>query len=515
MKFAPSSAEETNYDDTNFMVNNGSDSSDKLDDSRGSTDSESRDSSIQGEDSKDEVQEMTSRPSSCCSLVLSVVKNTFSAILLGFCIVVVSAAFFQKQTSATGEYGLHPVIAFCIFWVLLLWLALMEGGLNVMVGLQPVDKDLYSATHKQTYGCTRVAHKGNNIDRFIVGRQYLDLMVVFLTNFMVSAIDDANVLSLPEAVSDVFLASGVAVILVTIVIGQLVAQINSASCMLDFVNNYVMLFTTYAALTVEASGILHSVYLIQIVVSKIAGKSTTTGNEDRPVVHKCFFWIRVVFSVSLLLGALVITFKALFEGSTTMWEGVPAYASVLILVVLILVVGMMEGLQIAFMSVIHMPEEEVEAHPVVKRNCELVFQGQKLQAFLVGRQIFQTIIMFVIARITTLDPETPDENIFGANDGVQQFFNTGILGALISTIVASLSWRVLASSFPLAFLSNPFGRPIIQLCLLVESTGICSIAWSLATLHRKVAGLKEDSYYLDNTAKDTEVKEDNTDGEEV
>jgi Silicon transporter len=40
-----------------------------------------------------------------------------------------------------------------------------------------------------------------------------------------------------------------------------------------------------------------------------------------------------------------------------------------------------------------------------------------------------------------------DPNIFGVSDGVRTFFNTGLLVALITTIVASLTWRVIASSF--------------------------------------------------------------------
>jgi Silicon transporter len=56
--------------------------------------------------------------------------------------------------------------------------------------------------------------------------------------------------------------------------------------------------------------------------------------------------------------------------------------------------------------------------------------------------------MFVIAQITNLAVKVgEDPNIFGVSDGVRTFFNTGLLVALITTIVASLTWRVIASSF--------------------------------------------------------------------
>ena len=421
-----------------------------------------------------------------------ILKNIFSGALLSFCIVVLSAAIFEKQTTATAVYNLHPAVAFIVFWVLLLWLALMEGGLNIMVGLKPVNKALYAESHPLALGCTRLVHKGDNLDRFIVGRQYLDLSIVFTTNFMVSAIANASVLGLSQSICGVFLSSGLAVILITIVIGQLTAQINSAHFMLDWINNYVMLITTYVALFVEATGILHAVYLVQILVSSLAGRQTKT--EDKTTFQKTTFWLRVAFSVALLIFTFVITLKALFDKSTTMWSTVPAWASIIILFVLILIAGIMESLQIAFMAVVHISEDELKQHPRAYRNYVFIIGGKYLQAFLVGRQICQTIIMFVIARITTLNSNSG--NIFGVPDGLQQFFVTGVLGALMTTIVASLSWRVLAASFPVAFLSFPLSRPIIHICLLMEYTGICNIAWPMAKLYRKVFHFKEDDFYL-------------------
>jgi hypothetical protein len=42
------------------------------------------------------------------------------------------------------------------------------------------------------------------------------------------------------------------------------------------------------------------------------------------------------------------------------------------------------------------------------------------------------------------------DNIFGVSDGLQSFFNTGLLRAVIMTIVASLAWHIIASAFPAA-----------------------------------------------------------------
>ena len=434
---------------------------------------------------------------------VTALKHILSLALTLFSVVVVSAAIFTKQTTATGEKNVHPVLAYIVFWGLILWLAMMEGGLNCMVGLKPINKSLYLKTHPRTYKITSLAHRGDNLERFIVGRQYLDLMCVFLTSFMVSTIDDASVLGLPAIVNDIFLDAGVGVILVTIIFGQLIAQINAAHCMLDYMNNYIMLAITYAALAVEASGILHSVYLVQIFFARISGKPIESQENPKTLLQEIGFWARVVLSVAILIASFVVSFTALFQNSTTMWEGVPPVVSVIVLFTLIGITGFMEGLQIAFFAVAHLPAHEIERHASAKYNCDLIFKesSANLQAFLVGRQIFQTVVMFVIARIITVElKDDNQENLFGVGDGLQAFFDTGVLGALLSTIVASLSWRVLASSFPMVFLANPLSTMIIRFCLLIEWTGICYSSWFFAWIHQKLARFQEDTVYIGTAA---------------
>merc|ERR1712083_1111507 len=81
--------------------------------------------------------------------------------------------------------------------------------------------------------------------------------------------------------------------------------------------------------------------------------------------------------------------------------------------------------------------------------------------------------------------EEGDTTIFGVSEGVQEFFNTGLLGALVTTIIGSITWQLAASAFPLAFLSNPLVYVFLRICLFLEWTGICSGAWVLAAIHKK------------------------------
>ena len=432
-------------------------------------------------------------------------KYVYSFFLLFVSVAIVMGAIFTRQTGGTSpdDTNLHPAVAFFIFWFLILWLAMMEGGQGCLVGLQPIDKEKYAETHPKTHRITQLAHKGDNMERFIVGRQFLVVLVVFVSNLMSSAVDGAEVFGLPSWASEIFLSSGLAVILTTIMLGQLTAQVNATSCMLDFINNYFMLFTTYISLAMEFSGILHSVYLVQIVFSKIAGEPIKSNEPPRTGLQKVFFWSRVAMSLGILSFAFAVTLTALFAGNTTMWGGISPFLSVIIFFILMCVSGMMEGMQIALFAVVNMPEEELKNHPVAYKNCQLTFADSNLQAFLIGRQICVTLCTFVIARVATLNYGEEDENVFGVPDGFQTFFNTGLLGAVITTIIASLAWRVIASSFPVAFLSNPLITLIIRICLLVEASGICSASWALARFQKILVGYQPDEVYLEGAPRHT------------
>ncbi|GAX19025.1 hypothetical protein FisN_8Hh248 [Fistulifera solaris] len=420
-------------------------------------------------------------------------KYSYSLVLLLFSIVVVTATIFTDQTKMAAD--VNAAVAFILLWVLTLWLAVMEGGQGCLVGLQPVDKTLYAKSHLKALKVTKLAHEGNNLERFIVGRQFLVVLVIFVINMCGSALKGSSVLNMPDFMVEIFINSGVALILMTTILGQLTAQVNAADCMLDFINNYIMLITTHVSLFIEMSGLLHSVYLVQIIFAKITGKSSDSQPE-RTISQAIFFWLRIMFSVAVLSFSLAVTLVALFDGKTTMYSGVPEPVSVTLLFALMAFVGMMEGMQIALFAVINLPKDELQKHPQAAKVCELVFSRSHLQAFLIGRQICVTCCMFILARVATCSVDEGELTIFGVSAGIQNFFNTGLLGAIITTIIGSLAWRIIASAFPVAFLSNPLIYLIIRLCLFLEASGVCSAAWVVARVHRKVARFEPDVEYL-------------------
>merc|ERR1711933_281782 len=76
---------------------------------------------------------------------------------------------------------------------------------------------------------------------------------------------------------------------------------------------------------------------------------------------------------------------------------------------------------------------------------------------MIGRQLTVVASFFLVGSITSMNivPGT-GENIFGVSDSAQKFLNYGFQGAVITTILASITWQLAASAFPIAFLNNPF-----------------------------------------------------------
>jgi len=120
-----------------------------------------------------------------------------------------------------------------------------------------------------------------------------------------------------------------------------------------------------------------------------------------------------------------------------------------------------------------------------------------LAGFMIGRQLCVVSCMFFIARVTSLDidPNSGD-TIFGVSPPVQKFFNFGFLGALITTILASIAWQLVASAFPISFLGNPATYLLLRWCLFLEATGICNASYVIAWIKKKIMGFQDDTVYI-------------------
>jgi len=436
---------------------------------------------------------------------VKIFKSIYSVILLAFSVVLITGLIANEQTNLSSDA--HPAAAYVLLWLSIIWLTMVEGGQASLVGLEPVDNQLYKESHPKAFMCTDITNRGDNLDKYLLGRQFMVVLVVFCVNISGGPIDGATLWGVPNWVVDVMFQGGLAMIMLTCNVGQLMSQVNASLCMLDYTNNYLALLTLYVALAIEFSGLLHSSYLISMLVNALAGKKSKEQTRDSNIFQNIFFFLRCLISLAVLCFSLAVTMEALFNDKTTMWAGIPAWAAVIIFAILICIVGMLEGMQIAFFAVAKIPASERGDSIFAKKTCELLFRGEgyNMPAFMVGRQLCVVSCMFFVARVTTVSIPDGGSNIFNVSQGLQEFFNLGFLGALITTIIGSISWQLVASTFPIAFLSNPLTYILLRICLFLEGTGLCQASWVMAAVHKRIANFQRDEVYI-GTAEDRAAK---------
>jgi len=433
-------------------------------------------------------------------------KNVYSTCLLLFSVVIVMGLIGTSQTGLSSKT--NPAVAYILCWAALIWLTSVEGTQGSFVGLAPINPEIYKDSHPIAYLCNKVMVKGDNLDRYLMGRQLMVCCIVFIINMSAGPAGDVELWGLSEGAKTAFFGVGLAMIFFTAMIGQLNSQVNASVCMLDYCDNYFAVFTMWVALAIEFTGLLHSSYVIAMLVNKCAGAESTSKEEPLEGNAKAFYWARCLMSLVILSFCGVVTVYALFTGQTTIWEGIPPILSFIIFLILMSIVGMLEGMQIAFFACAKLRAEERGTNKFAKLTAGLLFKGDgnNLPGFMIGRQLTVVSCMFFVARVTSVKMAEGAGNMFGVSDGTQKLFDTGLLGALFLTIVGSIAWQLVAAAFPIAFMSNPLTYILLRIALAIEFTGICNGAWVLAAIHAKLAGFQRDEAYI-GTAEERAAKD--------
>ena len=432
---------------------------------------------------------------------LNVVKSIFSACLFSFSIVSILGLIVTNQTLWSQQIA--PAFAFIFLFLAATWLTMIEGSQASIVGLAPVNRELYKESHPKAYRCSLICHKGDNLQRYLLGRQFMVVLVVFIINNCgFPPLTGASLWGYPELLVKAMLSSGLCLIFFTVMYGQLSSEVNASLCMLDYLNNWFAVFTVYVALALEFSGVIHSGYLIQMIVCKLAGKEYETNEPPKTGFTLFFFWIRIIFSCACLIYSFAVTLTALMQGKTLMWKGVPPAVSIVLFFLLMFLVGLLEACQISYFAVSKLRVSERGTNWFAKKTCERLYAGKdgqpgvNLPGYMIGRQLCVVSCMFFVAQVTATNVQPGEPTIFGVSEATQQFFNTGLLGALITTIVGSIAWRLAGSAFPIFFLSTPPAWIMLNVCLAFEASGVLNGAWILGWIHKRVARFKRDEVYI-------------------
>ena len=207
-------------------------------------------------------------------------------------------------------------------------------------------------------------------------------------------------------------------------------------------------------------------------------------------------YIRFIISAVLLSLSIVVTSYAIVTNKTSFFDTVPGWSALLLFIVDMILLGIVEGLQIALVELKRQhPDSYKNSHPAAYRLGQAAAKGDNVERFLMGRQVSVVVLVFFAAKLTTIH----------ASDGKGRSFlfpvprwcevallETGFVACLTVVILAQLMPQIVAAKYPVHFLQFFIMKPTYYICIMVESTGLTHICWCLAALMEKVTHMQVD-----------------------
>jgi len=149
-------------------------------------------------------------------------------------------------------------------WVVFVCLCVLTVVLQrfAVVGTQYWDKETWRTVYPRTYALHELVNRPDNVKRFIIGRQFFTVLVVFLL---------AQVATFPEWESDgydpvlffITVQSGLVGVLVTLAFGQLLPELLAAEFPLKFLNLRACYSVVYISLVFDNLAVGHAAWVSQ------------------------------------------------------------------------------------------------------------------------------------------------------------------------------------------------------------------------------------------------------------
>merc|ERR1712226_567114 len=410
-----------------------------------------------------------------------------------------------KDTQDDG----HPVLEICFFFFMLSWIGLLEGCQISIVGLQGVDLEPFKDSHPRAYKALKKCYKGANVERFLVGRQFLLLWNGFLCGRVGGAADipdnggnykigdwewDIN-----GAGSQIFWSNSFLLIIIIVAFAQLPTQLLAEDKMLGFMELPFMAYYTVLlpTLFMEGLGLTHSAYFLKDFLVWACNIDTSDEDESKRMPKDFWYYFKRVESCCVVVFCGVFLFKGWFlkqAGAThgTGWEDMDGYAAIAVSVFFLFIMACAEGIQVSALALQRRPSEDFKDKPNVYRILMMLggsdgveYEGRNMKAFLVGRQFFVAMMVILLGRVTAYGGSMGElvpagETDWGMGKGFNEWFlQTGFCGAIFVVNVAQLATQITASIFPVGLINNTFMYIMLQAMLFTEFSGLANACYPL------------------------------------
>merc|ERR1712128_372872 len=207
------------------------------------------------------------------------VRFTFSFCLLTFSAVVTFYAILEQKTAFWSSVpGWAALIIFvgCLFF-----LAVMEGLQIALVELKRQEPETYMNSHPKAFALGQLAFKGDNVERFLLGRQVFVVCLVFFAAKLTTIHSSGSsgfLFPVHPVIQVLFLETGLLACVVVVIVSQLLPQIIASKYPVQFMQlSLIMRPALLACLALEFTGITHMCWVFATLVVRLLGVEGSDG----------------------------------------------------------------------------------------------------------------------------------------------------------------------------------------------------------------------------------------------
>jgi hypothetical protein len=387
----------------------------------------------------------------------------------------------------TGEAVLPtvPVAHFIIFIFCLTLVFYLEGLQVAILAVEHNDPEQKKHSHPRAYELIKKVRIGNNVDKFLVGRQFFTIFVMTLAA-QVTTFPDLSTLGIPEAVWFIFVRTGFPAALVITTIGSLQPQLLAAKDPWQFLNMYGTNSVMALCYGLEWTGICtHFAWLlIAICKATVFRTEVKTKAIEIPEEEKLFYYIteglKYVVSTFIVMTYFVLLMWGQFTNQAVL--PVPGVVAFILFALSGLFLAHLEGLQVAMLVAEGQdPAPFAATHPRGFKLMTVALHEKNVRRFLIGRQFLVIFVVFLINQCTIF----PDISHLGINEGVWFFFvSLGFPTAMNILCLFQLPAQLLGNTDPYMFMDRYGPTATLNICLFVEWTGLAHFSWVVSAFSR-------------------------------
>lgn len=403
-----------------------------------------------------------------------------------------------------------PIAHFLIFCFCMTLVAYLEGLQVAILAVEHCDPERFRESHPRAFKLMSSVKQGNNVEKFLVGRQFFTIFVMTLIA-QVTSFPTISHLGIPSVVWFIFVQTGLPGAIVVTTIGSLQPQLLAAKDPWKFMDLYGSYSVLQLCYGLEITGICtHFAWMLINILRNtvfITDKAPKSFDKEMTPFDYALEALKYVVSCCVLLTYMSYLQWGIWTGEALL--PVPFVVVFIVFACCFLFLAHLEGLQVAIL-VAEPTDLEVfrDSHPRAYALMKRATYEKNVRRFLIGRQFFVIFVVFLINQCTIF-PAISHLNI---NSGVWFFFiQLGFPTALNVLCWAQLPAQLLGNQDPVLFMNRYGPRFTLEVCLFTEMTGLAHFSW-VVTSFSKATWFRVGDYVMDDSPRGTPITPSNKPG---